>query len=174
MSKVEIKAIIEGTSTALSGVEIGYTVNGVAASGTTDDSGVLDISGLPAGNYTFSGVLTGYKDGSIEVAYDGTTDASGTISMEQKTLLEMLKSTALKEFIEYLESDYSNLMSQLNVLASDKIDALEAEETTTTSTWVKNNRNPLEIILLESLLITANTLGGTYLEKLVTRLKNLL
>ena len=40
MSKVEIKAIIEGTSTVLSGVAISYTVSGVAASGTTDDSGV--------------------------------------------------------------------------------------------------------------------------------------
>ena len=41
MSKVEIKAIIEGTSTSLVGVAVSYTVNGVAASGTTDDSGVI-------------------------------------------------------------------------------------------------------------------------------------
>lgn len=174
MASVKIEALIKGSTTALSGVAIAYTVNGVSATGTTDSNGILSISGLPAGSYTFKGTLSGYDSGSATLSCDGSSDATVELEMTQQSLLEMLKSAAIPEILEFIASDYASLMAQINVLAADKVSELEAEESTTTSTWVKNTRNPLEIILLQSLVITASTIGGTYVTKLITKLKSLI
>ena len=150
----------DGTN-VLEGATVSYVVNNVTCEATTDNTGVATVSGLDAGNYDFTAVLSGYASASVTLAIIDDTTTAGTISLTAETTTEeestvstitdAAAAAAETAAITSLVSTSTETTTTIADTINSKIKELTAEISTTSSPWVKV-RNTVEIAALAGAL----------------------
>jgi hypothetical protein len=127
---------------AIAGATVAYMVDDLNLTATTDSSGNIEVTGLPAGSYTLTISDSGYVSNTTTVAVaDGTTTTVNvTLSVTLASIIESLLTSLESEKTAIAES-----------LVSGIITKLEAEEKTSSSIFVKDIRDPIEVALLEQI-----------------------
>lgn len=167
----------DSSGNALEGASVAYTADGTTNTKTTDSSGLVEITGLAAGTYTFTGSMSGYADNSVELtSSDDTTEVDGTIALTAEstttteeestvsTVEDAAKEAAVTAAISTAATTITSVVSSNSGLiskATTEISRLTAEIGTTESIWVKV-RDAAEVTLLSGLLagVTAGSVAA--------------
>ena len=159
----------DGTK-VLEGATVSYVVNNVTCEATTDSTGVATVTGLDAGNYDFTAVLSGYASASVTLAIIDDTTTAGIISLTAETTTttteaasttstatttEDVKSAAetaaATTIINSITSGATEFINDLIDAGETEADRLEAEIKTTSDLWVKA-RNKMEAVAIRALI----------------------
>lgn len=134
--------VLDAAGAAISGATVAYTVDGLSLTATTDASGNAEVTGLPAGSYTLTVSDTEYVSNTtaINVTDNATTTVGITLSVTLASIIQLLLSE--------LESEKTALAESL---VAGIIAKLEAEESSSSSIFVKDIRDPIEVALLEQI-----------------------
>jgi hypothetical protein len=152
----------------LSGAAVSYDVAGAGAvSATSDANGLVSVSDLPAGAYTFTASLAGYTAASANVTAVDDTTVTGVITMTATVSVGALLTALVPQVSTVVTNSSTEAVNTL-------IAKLEAEMGTGSSVWVDKIRDPLEVALLQaiqSVLVTALTNNITAeLEALIAKI----
>jgi hypothetical protein len=156
--------VYDAMGNAISGAEITYTVDGVSGfTAVTNAVGNTEVTGLPLGSYTLTISATGYvgNTAAVNVTGGATTVVNVTLSVTLASVIQSL---------------LSELASEQTTIAQALVDGiiakLEAEESTSSSIFVKDIRDPIEVALLEQIEASTIPTLATLLVSVLTDLIN--
>ncbi len=133
--------VYDATGNAISEATVVYTVDGISSlTAITNETGHAEVAGLPVGSYTLNISSVGYVGNItvVNVIGGATTTVNVTLSVTLASVIQSL---------------LSELASEKTMIAQALVDGiiakLEVEEKTSSSIFVKDIRDPIEVALLE-------------------------
>lgn len=176
MAKIQLIAK-DQTGAALAGVSLAYTVGSISpAPAVTAADGTISIEGFTSGDsYTFTPTLAGYTGSPVVVVANDAQTEVGNIIMTADTVVTVestVKAAVTTAVTAEATAVSATILAKAILWADDKITALQAEENgSSKSTYVKNFRDPFEVVVLKTLVVAASTGDTSAIAKLIAKIK---
>jgi len=176
MSTIQIIAK-DSAEKPLVGVSLAYQIGAVTPTpAVTGTDGTVTLSGLTAGDsYTFTPTLTGYTGTAVTVtANDAQTEVVNIVMTADtvETAKSVITTAAVAAVTTTLTTENSALLQKGILWADTEITRLTAEENGDSKSWyVKDVRDPFEVIVLKTLVVLASAGDSSAISKLIAKIK---